>query len=68
MVTNASVAVVIPHFGDPAPTQLLVRQLTDQKGSDCRVIVVDDASPVPFPAGEGFEVVRRHRNGGSGPR
>ncbi|CAG7574062.1 N-acetylglucosaminyl-diphospho-decaprenol L-rhamnosyltransferase [Barrientosiimonas humi] len=65
-MTNASVAVIIPHFGDPAPTQLLVRQLNDQRGSDCRVIVVDDASPVPFPSGEGFEVVRRQTNGGFG--
>ena len=31
-----------------------------------QIIVADDASPVPFPSGEGYELVRREKNGGYG--
>ncbi len=58
-----SVAVVIPHYGDPAPTQRLVASLVGQAD---RIVVADDCSPVPFPSGSGVDVVRRVSNGGYG--
>lgn len=43
------VTVVVPHYGDPAPTRALLRQLGAQEGAPgLRIVVVDDASPVPF--------------------
>jgi GT2 family glycosyltransferase len=60
-----SVSIVIPHFGDPAPTLTLVRQLSAQ-GHPAQLIVADDASPTPFPDVDGVEVVRRGANGGFG--
>ena len=73
------ISVVIPHYGDPAPTLALLAQLAGQTvpldpttGADLplQVIVSDDASPQPFPAQEatafGAVVVRRTSNGGFG--
>lgn len=65
--TNWScVSVVVPHYGDAAPTLALVAQLAEQTRVDLQVIVVDDASPEPFPDTVGVEVVRRENNGGFG--
>ena len=58
-----TVAVVIPHFGEPEPTLRLTRALAGQAD---RIVVVDDRSPVPFPQTPGVEVVRRDVNGGFG--
>lgn len=58
-------SVVIPHFGDSRPTTHLAQGLLAQDGVD-EVIVVDDASPSPFPAVPGVRVTRRPSNGGFG--
>lgn len=58
-----SVSVVIPHYGDPAPTLALIETLTPQCS---QVVVSDDRSPIPFPDTEGVTVVRRSENGGFG--
>lgn len=64
---NQPVSVVIPFYGDPSPTVRLIEQLAAQEGAgDLQVIVADDHSPQPFPTGEGYEVVRRAKNGGFG--
>jgi GT2 family glycosyltransferase len=62
---DASVSIVIPHHGDPAPTLALVRQLSAQT-HPAEVVIADDASPTPFPAVDGVKVVRRGTNGGFG--
>lgn len=59
------VTVVIPHYGDPEPTRALVEQLRPQVAPP-HLVVVDDASPIPFPAMPGTDVVRREVNGGFG--
>ena len=52
------VTVVIPHYGDPAPTRRLLRELRAQEGAPgLAVVVCDDASPQPFtpePAADGM--------------
>lgn len=64
---DRGVSVVIPHFGDPEPTQSLVAVLRGQTGDvDLEIIVSDDCSPHPFPVTEGAQVVRRAENGGFG--
>jgi GT2 family glycosyltransferase len=60
-----SVSIVIPHYGDPAPTLALVRQLYAQT-HPAEVVVADDASPTAFPEVDGVQVVRRRTNGGFG--
>lgn len=60
-----SVSIVIPHYGDAAPTLALVRQLSAQT-HPAEVIIADDASPTPFPEEDGVKVVRRGTNGGFG--
>lgn len=61
------VTVVVPHFGDPTPTLRTVEDLRGQRhDAPLQIVVVDDASPVPFPDTDGVEVVRRSRNGGFG--
>ncbi|MGA4670208.1 glycosyltransferase family 2 protein [Propionibacteriaceae bacterium Y1923] len=62
-----ALSVVIPHYGDPEPTALLIEQLKAQKhAGPLQVIIADDCSPEPFPPGDGYEVVRRDTNGGFG--
>ena len=67
---SALVSVVIPHYGDPAPTLALLDQLARQQGDHVgEIIVVDDASPEPFAEpnpSSGVRVVRRATNGGFG--
>lgn len=71
---QSSISVVIPHYGDPAPTLAVIDQLSRQRHSGAiQVIVADDHSPVPFPdrnaltaGGPAFEVVRLPRNSGFG--
>ena len=67
--TTAAVTVVIPHYGDPAPTLALVdRLLTDPGDALAAVVVSDDASPTPYPEAHDprLTVVRRESNGGFG--
>lgn len=65
--TADRISVVVPHYGDPAPTLRLVRSLEKQESiQPARIIVSDDASPMPFPARANVDVVRRSRNGGFG--
>ena len=64
-LTN-EVSVVVPHFGDPAPTLRLVSRLREQRDVRLQVIVADDCSPQPFPDVAGVDVVRRATNGGFG--
>lgn len=63
-MTDPTVSVIVPHYGDPAPTSALVGSLVPQRPHE--VIVVDDASPVPFPDTPGVRVVRQKSNGGFG--
>lgn len=64
---DGAISVVIPHFGDPAPTLALVDALSRQVSTrPLEVIVVDDASPDPFPTDVDAIVVRRDANGGFG--
>ncbi len=63
---DARVSVVIPHYGDPAPTLELVAALASELRPEDELIVADDCSPVPFPDADGVRVVRRARNGGFG--
>ncbi len=66
-VTQDGVTVVIPHYGDPAPTMALIEDLRRQVTSrPVDVIIVDDASAQPFPPLKGVKVVRRTVNGGFG--
>jgi len=65
MSPDPVVTVVIPHYGTPEQTLLLVEQLLPQVSAG-HVIVVDDASPTPFPTPAGIQVVRREQNGGFG--
>ncbi|MFV0451002.1 MAG: glycosyltransferase family 2 protein [Propioniciclava sp.] len=60
-----NLSIVIPHFGDPAPTVALVESLRPQL-ADAEIIVVDDCSVTPFGDLTGAHVVRRTRNGGFG--
>ncbi|HXH77211.1 glycosyltransferase family 2 protein [Nocardioides sp.] len=58
--------MVVPHYGDPAPTTALVERLRAQRGVTLQIIVADDHSVDPFPRLPGIEVVRREANGGFG--
>ena len=64
---SGAVSVVIPHYGDPEPAASLVDQLREQKGvAAIQIIIVDDASPQPFPPMNDALLVRRDSNGGFG--
>lgn len=60
---SAQLTVVVPHYGDPAPTRDLVASLLGQTDA---ILVVDDASPEPLAPIAGASVVRREVNGGFG--
>lgn len=64
-MTDASLTIVVPHYGDPRPTLAMIDQLRAQ-AVDAQVVVVDDASPQQFPDVPGVELVRRTVNGGFG--
>lgn len=67
MTTRRGLSVVVPHHGAAEPTLAAVAQLRGQRTAlEVQVVVVDDASPVPFPTTEGVDVVRRPANGGFG--
>ena len=68
VVEPGGLSVVIPHYGDPAPALALLSMLDEQRDTvpELQLIVSDDASPTPFPAMAGVEVVRRDVNGGFG--
>ena len=57
--------MVIPHFGDPAPTLALIEQLLGPDSSGAGV-VTDDASPTPFPEHERTGRRPTAENGGFG--
>jgi len=62
-----SVTALIPHFGAPETPLPLLEALSSQAGApELQVVVIDDASPTPFPGFDGVEVVRRDVNGGFG--
>jgi len=64
---SPSISVVIPHFGDPAAANALADRLLAQRpAAPHEIIVVDDASPQPFPDRSDVALVRRERNGGFG--
>lgn len=68
---NARCSVVIPHYGDPALALAVVDSLGRQTIPAHEVIVVDDASPTPFPVDvplfpANVRVARREENGGFG--
>ncbi|QXT62957.1 glycosyltransferase family 2 protein [Tessaracoccus palaemonis] len=63
---SAAVTAIIPFHGDPRETLPLLDALTAQTSPPGQIIVCDDASPVPFPPGAGYTVVRREHNGGFG--
>jgi N-acetylglucosaminyl-diphospho-decaprenol L-rhamnosyltransferase len=61
------VSIVIPHYGDPAPTLQALQDIAGQQtAATVEVIVADDCSPRPFPEVAGVTVVRRETNGGFG--
>lgn len=67
--TTPGISIVIPHYGDPATTMSLLSDLTTGTSSlPMQLIVVDDASPTPFPArpGDVWTIIRRETNGGFG--
>jgi len=65
--TQLGISIVIAHYGDPTITEALIERLSAQDTSRAiQIIVSDDASPVPFPYGEGYELVRARSNGGFG--
>jgi N-acetylglucosaminyl-diphospho-decaprenol L-rhamnosyltransferase len=67
MSRPSGVSVVVPHYGDPALAESLVDSLLRQDmDRPLEVIVVDDASPTPFPRQSGLVVCRRETNGGFG--
>lgn len=62
-----SLSVVVPHYGDPRPTESLVSCLLPQAAAlGGAVVIVDDASPVALGHVAGATVVRRDVNGGFG--
>lgn len=64
---RSKITVIIPHFGEPHPTDALVASLLAQSlDGDLQIIVVDDASPHPYRGSEGVYVHRREQNGGFG--
>jgi len=64
---EGGVSVVVPHYGDPAPALALLDALRTQVDAPpLQLIVVDDASPEPFPDAAGATVLRRETNGGFG--
>ncbi len=66
-LAGGRLSIVIPHHGEARPTLTLVAALQAQTGEVTQeLIVVDDASPEPFPDTPGVTVVRREVNGGFG--
>lgn len=65
-VDSTAVSVIVPHFGEPAPTLALIAALQRQEPSPGQIIVTDDHSPQPFPQPPGVLVLRRDANGGFG--
>ena len=65
--TAPGLAVVIPHYGDPVPTQALVALIAaqDYRGP-VEVVVVDDGSPIRLPPTPGARVVHASSNRGFG--
>lgn len=61
------ISVIIPHHGVAEPTLRLIELLHRQSNApELQIIVSDDASPEPFPEGDGYEVERCESNGGFG--
>lgn len=67
MEFGSGITVIIPHYGDPTLALTLIDNLQHQRESHLLdVIVVDDASPNPFPETDGVTTIRRTQNGGFG--
>ncbi|KRE97323.1 hypothetical protein ASG76_00915 [Nocardioides sp. Soil774] len=62
-MNHLDLTVVIPHYGDPGPTQALIASLAPQGAP---IVVVDDASPEPLEQHDGITLIRREGNGGFG--
>lgn len=66
-VSYVGLTVVIPHYGDPAPTRALVASLARQASvTGAEIIVVDDASPQALGEIPSATTIRRESNGGFG--
>ena len=66
-MADPAVSVVVPHYGHPGtPLDLLDALRTQDGAPDLQVVLVDDASPEPFPSTPDVHVVRRAANGGFG--
>jgi N-acetylglucosaminyl-diphospho-decaprenol L-rhamnosyltransferase len=66
-VVEPPLTVVVPHYGAPrTPVALLEALLAQRDSPELQVVLVDDASPQPFPGLAGVTVVRRDVNGGFG--
>lgn len=63
---SAKLSIIVPHYGDPQLAERLITELASQLDARHELIVVDDASPSPFPTTTATTVVRRERNGGFG--
>lgn len=64
---HPAVTALIPHYGDPSSAQRLITALKVQSyQGQLRIVVIDDASPDPFPETEDVDVLRRGTNGGFG--
>ncbi len=67
LTRDDGVSVVIPHYGDPAPTRRLVASLMAYPPlGGVQVIVSDDASPVAYGDRPADKVIRSEVNGGFG--
>lgn len=68
LTATDGVSVVIPHFGEPAPTASLANSfLSEVVPGGIEVIISDDCSPRPFTTtDERIQVVRGSSNGGFG--
>jgi GT2 family glycosyltransferase len=67
MKPRQGVTAVVPHYGSPTTPLPLLRMLLAQEGAPpVEVVLVDDASPEPFPGLDGVRVERRAANGGFG--
>lgn len=67
MTAVNALTVIIPHYGDPAHAATVVQALAAQQDPpDFEVVIVDDASPDPYPDDPRVKLLRRERNGGFG--
>lgn len=64
---HSGVTIIVPHYGDPAPTARVARMLLDQDyPGPIDIVVVDDGSPQPAPEMDGVKTLRLAQNSGFG--